>query len=38
MNSRRAFDIEYHYGSALLFEGGLTEAIRSRLAADPSVR
>lgn len=38
MNSRRAFDIEYHYGSALLFEGGLTEAIRARLAADSTVR
>ena len=38
MNSRRPFNIEYHYGSALLFEGGLTEAIRARLAADPTVR
>jgi hypothetical protein len=38
MNSRRAFDIEYHYGSALLFEGGLTDAIRARLADDPGVR
>lgn len=38
MNSRRAFDSEYHYGSALMFEGGLTDAIRARLTADPTVR
>nr|WP_238298114.1 trypsin-like peptidase domain-containing protein [Methylobacterium soli] len=31
MNSRRAFDAEYHYGSALLFEGELLAAIRSVL-------
>ena len=33
MNSRRVFDIEYHYGSALMFEGGLLDAIRARVAA-----
>lgn len=30
MNSRRAFAIEYHYGSAMLFEGALLEAIRAQ--------
>lgn len=34
MNSRRAFDIEYHYGSAMMFEGGLLDAIRARLMAE----
>ncbi|GJE75676.1 serine protease [Methylorubrum suomiense] len=29
MNSRHAFDIEFHYGSALLLEGALLEALRS---------
>lgn len=33
MNSRRAFDIEFHYGSALLFEGQLVEAIRQEMRA-----
>jgi hypothetical protein len=32
MNSRRPFDIEAHYGSALLFEGDLTEALRGAVA------
>ncbi|MFE1597792.1 trypsin-like peptidase domain-containing protein [Methylobacterium sp. ID0610] len=27
MNSRRAFDVEFHYGSALLFEGALRAAV-----------
>lgn len=31
MNSRRAFDIEFHYGSALLFEGQIVEAIRREM-------
>lgn len=34
MNSRRPFDIEFHYGSALLFEGELLEAIRQQLRSD----
>lgn len=34
MNSRRDFDIERHYGSALLFEGELLDAIRQNLRAD----
>lgn len=33
MNQRRPFDIEAHYGSALLFEGALLDAIRKELAA-----
>jgi hypothetical protein len=33
MNSRRAFDSEFHYGSALLFEGGLVAAIRAAVPA-----
>lgn len=33
MNSRRPFDIEFHYGSALLFEGDLLKAIRQEVAA-----
>ncbi|GEP01207.1 hypothetical protein GCM10007887_35170 [Methylobacterium haplocladii] len=33
MNSRRPFDIEFHYGSALLFEGELLKAIRQEIAA-----
>jgi hypothetical protein len=28
MNRQRPFDIETHYGSALLFEGDLAQAIR----------
>ncbi|SFK67223.1 Trypsin-like peptidase domain-containing protein [Methylorubrum salsuginis] len=28
MNSRHAFDIEFHYGSALLIEGALLDALR----------
>lgn len=35
MNQRRPFDMEAHYGSALLFEGALLEAIRKELAARP---
>ena len=33
MNARRPFDIEFHYGSAMLFEGGLLEAIEARVRA-----
>lgn len=33
MNSRRPFDIEFHYGSALLFEGELVKAIRKEIRA-----
>lgn len=33
MNSRSRFDIEFHYGSALLFEGGLLSALRGRAGA-----
>jgi hypothetical protein len=33
MNSRRPFDVEFHYGSALLFEGALLAAIREELGA-----
>ena len=33
MNSRRTFDVEFHYGSALLFEGELLTAIRAATAA-----
>ncbi len=29
MNSRHAFDIEFHYGSALLIEGALLDALRA---------
>ncbi|GJD90463.1 MULTISPECIES: trypsin-like serine peptidase [Methylobacterium] len=29
MNSRRPFDVEFHYGSAMLFEGALLAAIRA---------
>lgn len=32
MNLQRPFDIETHYGSALLFEGDLTKAIREAIA------
>jgi hypothetical protein len=32
MNARRPFDIESHYGSALLFEGGLVDAIKREAA------
>ncbi|BDV40525.1 trypsin-like serine peptidase [Methylocystis bryophila] len=35
MNAKRPFDIETHYGSALLFEGALVEAIKQE-AAFPS--
>ena len=31
MNARRPFNIETHYGSALLFEGALLEAIRGNI-------
>jgi hypothetical protein len=34
MNQRRGFDIERHYGSAMLFEGELLEAIRGDLRAE----
>ncbi len=34
MNSRRPFDLDFHYGSALLFEGALLEAIRRAVEAD----
>ncbi len=34
MNSRRDFDLERHYGSALLFEGAILDAIRRTLRAD----
>lgn len=33
MNSRSRFDIEFHYGSALLLEGGLLAALRGRAEA-----
>jgi hypothetical protein len=33
MNSRRPFDIEFHNGSALLFEGELLKAIQQEIAA-----
>ncbi|MET0257903.1 MAG: serine protease [Methylobacterium sp.] len=33
MNARRPFDIEFHYGSALLFEGEVIRAIRQEIAA-----
>ena len=35
MNAKRAFDIETHYGSALLFEGELLEAIKSQVEKKP---
>lgn len=35
MNAKRPFDIESHYGSALLFEGALVEAIRREAASKP---
>lgn len=39
MNSRRTFDSEFHYGSAMLFEGGLLDAIRARVKAqEPASR
>lgn len=38
MNSRRPFDPEFHYGSAMLFEGGLLAAIRARVEAPPASR
>lgn len=34
MNSRRDFDMERHFGMALLFEGELLDAIRQTLQAD----
>ncbi len=34
MNSRRPFDLEFHYGSALLFEGALLAAIRQAVTAE----
>ncbi|WP_430911577.1 trypsin-like peptidase domain-containing protein [Methylobacterium sp. sgz302541] len=36
MNSRRPFDIEFHYGSALMFEGALLAAIREAVAGAPA--
>lgn len=39
MNSRRPFDPEFHYGSALLFEGALLAAIHEELGArKPALR
>jgi hypothetical protein len=35
MNAKRPFDIETHYGSALLFEGELLEAIKSDVEKTP---
>jgi hypothetical protein len=35
MNARRPFDIEAHYGSALLFEGDLLDAIWKSVRASP---
>ncbi len=35
MNAKRAFDVETHYGSALLLEGELLEAIRSDVEKKP---
>lgn len=35
MNAKRAFDIDSHYGSALLFEGALVEAIRREALPKP---
>lgn len=35
MNSRRPFDLDFHYGSALLFEGALLEEIRRAVAKAP---
>ncbi len=29
MNAKHAFDPEFHYGSALLFEGQLVDALKS---------
>jgi len=34
MNDKRPFDIELHYGSALLFEGGLVEAIKKEVSRE----
>ncbi|MEH3120174.1 MAG: serine protease [Methylorubrum populi] len=34
MNARHAFDIEFHYGSALLIEGALLDALRQAQAED----
>ncbi|WP_132252206.1 trypsin-like peptidase domain-containing protein [Methylobacterium segetis] len=38
MNSRRAFDAEFHYGSALLFEGDLLAAIRAATEPESGAR
>jgi hypothetical protein len=35
MNLTRPFDMETHYGSAILFEGDLAKAIREAIAAKP---
>jgi len=35
MNAKRPFDIETHYGSALLFEGELLEVIKSDVQKKP---
>jgi len=34
MNDKRPFDMELHYGSALLFEGALVEAIRRQVSGE----
>lgn len=36
MNSRRPFDVEFHYGSAMLFEGALLAAIRAAAGERPA--
>ncbi|MEA1834415.1 trypsin-like peptidase domain-containing protein [Methylobacterium durans] len=38
MNSRRPFDVEFHYGSALLFEGRLLAALREAAGNGPPAR
>jgi hypothetical protein len=38
MNSRHAFDIEFHYGSALLLEGALLDALRRAQREDEAPR
>ena len=35
MNAKRPFDIELHYGSAMLFEGALVDAIKREVAKTP---
>lgn len=38
MNSRHAFDIEFHYGSALLIEGELLDAVRQAQREDTTTQ